>query len=240
MDIFGLRVARWIGKNMSNLTWAEVLKEEKEKEYFKNVLEFSNHERKTKKIFPPVDKVFNAFKLTAFEDLKVVILGQDPYHGEGQAEGLCFSVPTGVRLPPSLQNIFKELAQDLNDEKYLENIKNKNGHLANWAQQGVFLLNSVLTVEESKPASHAGRGWETFTDEVIKKISENKTGVVFLLWGNYAIKKRSLIDEQKHFVLTAPHPSPFSAHSGFFGCKHFSKTNKILKENNQAEINWQI
>lgn len=240
MDIFGLRVARWIGKNMSNLTWTEILKYEKEKDYFKKVLEFSANERKSKNIFPPSEKVFNAFKLTPFENLKVVILGQDPYHGAGQAEGLCFSVPNGVRLPPSLQNIFKELASDLNDNSYLENIKNKNGNLHRWAEQGVFLLNSVLTVEEGKPASHAGKGWETFTDEVIKKISEHKTGVVFLLWGNYAIKKKVLIDEQKHFVLTAPHPSPFSAHSGFFGCRHFSKTNKILKENNQAEINWQI
>jgi uracil-DNA glycosylase len=203
-------------------------------------LEFSLNERKNKNIFPPQEKVFEAFKLTPFENLKVVILGQDPYHGNGQAEGLCFSIPKGVQFRPSLQNIFKELAADFKDEKYLENIKNKNGHLSKWAEQGVLLLNSVLTVEESKPASHADIGWETFTDEVIRKISENKSGVVFLLWGNYAIKKRSLIDETKHFVLTAPHPSPFSAHSGFFGCRHFSKTNEILKQNYQKEIDWKI
>jgi uracil-DNA glycosylase len=228
-------VASWTGKNMNNLTWTEVLKDEKQKEYFKNVLEFSNNERKTKKIFPPADLVFNAFKLTPFENLKVVILGQDPYHGEGQAEGLCFSVQPGVKLPPSLKNIYKEIESDLKIKMDFN-----SGHLAHWAEQGVFLLNAVLTVEEGRPASHAGKGWETFTDEVIKKISEHKTGVVFLLWGNYAIKKRSLIDEQKHFVLTAPHPSPFSVHTGFFGCKHFSKTNEILKKNNQAEINWQV
>lgn len=203
-------------------------------------MEFSLNERKNKNIFPPQEKVFEAFKLTPFENLKVVILGQDPYHGNGQAEGLCFSIPKGVQFRPSLQNIFKELAADFKDEKYLENIKNKNGHLSKWAEQGVLLLNSVLTVEESKPASHADIGWETFTDEVIRKISENKSGVVFLLWGNYAIKKRSLIDETKHFVLTAPHPSPFSAHSGFFGCRHFSKTNEILKQNYQKEIDWKI
>jgi uracil-DNA glycosylase len=170
----------------------------------------------------------------------VVILGQDPYHGEGQAEGLCFSVPRGVKLPPSLQNIFKELASDLQDKKYLENIEKRSGHLAKWGKQGVFLLNSVLTVEEGKPGSHANKGWETFTDEVIKKISEHKTGVVFLLWGNYAIKKKSLIDQRKHFVLTAPHPSPFSAHTGFFGCKHFSKTNEILKKQGKSEVDWKI
>lgn len=226
---------------MANLTWAEILKEEKKKDYFKQVLAFSINERKLgKNIYPAQEKVFEAFRLTPFEELKVCILGQDPYHGAGQAEGLCFSVPVGTRLPPSLQNIFKELAIDLKEEKYVENIKNKNGSLHKWAEQGVFLLNSVLTVEESKPASHAGKGWEIFTDNVIKKISEEKTGVVFLLWGNYAIKKRSLIDESKHFVLTAPHPSPFSAHSGFFGCRHFSKTNGILKKNKQKEIDWEI
>jgi uracil-DNA glycosylase len=227
---------------MQELTWTDLLKEEKEKEYFKNVLDFSNAERKTKKIFPPSDKVFNAFKLTPFENLKVVILGQDPYHGEGQAEGLCFSVQPGVKLPPSLKNIYKEIESDLNIRMNpaCRQAGFCNGHLAKWAEQGVFLLNAVLTVEEGKPASHAGKGWETFTDEVIKKISENKSGVVFLLWGNYAKSKKSLIDEKKHFILAAPHPSPFSVHTGFFGCHHFSKTNEILRRENQKEIDWKI
>jgi uracil-DNA glycosylase len=220
---------------MKEQTWTDILKEEKEKEYFKKVLNFSNEERKTKKIFPPADKVFNAFKLTPFENIKVVILGQDPYHGQGQAEGLCFSVQPGVKLPPSLKNIYKEIESDLKIKMNFE-----SGHLAKWAEQGVFLLNAVLTVEEGKPASHAGKGWEIFTDEVIRKISDNKDGVVFILWGNYAIKKKSLIDEKKHFVLTAPHPSPFSVHTGFFGCKHFSRTNEILKQENIEPIDWQI
>lgn len=218
---------------MKEITWANLLKEEKQKEYFKNVLDFSNNERKSKRIFPPAEKVFNAFKLTNFENLKVVILGQDPYHGFGQAEGLCFSVQPNIPLPPSLKNIYKEIESNLKIKMNFQ-----NGHLAKWAEQGVFLLNAVLTVEEGSPASHAGKGWETFTDEVIRKISENKTGVVFLLWGNYAIKKKNLIDEKKHFVLTAPHPSPFSVHSGFFGCKHFSKTNEILKKEGKKEIDW--
>jgi uracil-DNA glycosylase len=179
--------------------------------------------------------VFNAFKLTPFENVKVVILGQDPYHGPGQAEGLCFSVPSGIPLPPSLQNIYKEIEQDLGIKMNV-----KNGHLAKWCEQGVFLLNAVLTVEKGKPASHAGKGWEIFTDEVIRKISEEKSGVVFLLWGNYAIKKKALIDTSKHFVLNAPHPSPFSAYSGFFGCEHFSKTNEILEKQNQKPIDWKI
>jgi uracil-DNA glycosylase len=217
-------------------TWSEVLKEEKEKSYFKKVLSFSLSERaKGKQIFPPQTQVFNAFKLTPFENVKVVILGQDPYHGPGQAEGLCFSVPSGIPLPPSLQNIYKEIEQDLGIKMNV-----KNGHLAKWCEQGVFLLNAVLTVEKGKPASHAGKGWEIFTDEVIRKISEEKSGVVFLLWGNYAIKKKALIDTSKHFVLNAPHPSPFSAYSGFFGCEHFSKTNEILEKQNQKPIDWKI
>jgi uracil-DNA glycosylase len=221
---------------MQELTWTDILKDEKKKEYFQNVLNFSLSERKNgKHIYPPAEKVFNAFKLTPFEKIEVVILGQDPYHGARQAEGLCFSVAPGVPLPPSLKNIYKEIESDLGLKMDFS-----NGHLAKWAEQGVFLLNAVLTVEEGKPASHAGRGWETFTDEVIRKISENKTGVVFLLWGNYAIKKKSLIDTKKHFVLTAPHPSPFSVHTGFFGCKHFSNTNEILKKEGKREIDWKI
>ncbi len=223
------------------ITWSDILKDEKEKEYFKNVLGFSLQERQLgKEIYPIKENVFKAFELTTFSSIEVVILGQDPYHGAGQAEGLCFSVPQGVRLPPSLQNTFKELAEDFHDLKYLENIKNQNGHLGKWGEQGVFLLNSVLTVENGKPASHANKGWETFTDEVIRKISEHKSGVVFLLWGNYAKKKEILIDKTKHFILTAPHPSPFSVHTGFFGCKHFSKTNQILKQLGHKEIDWKI
>jgi uracil-DNA glycosylase len=216
--------------------WTDILKEEKEKDYFKKVLGFSLKEReKGKSIYPPKDKVFNAFKLTSFEDLKVVILGQDPYHGAGQAEGLCFSVPIGVPPPPSLQNIYKEIEVDLKIK-----MNKSNGHLAPWAEQGVFLLNAVLTVEESKPASHANMGWEKFTDTVIQKISENKKGVIFILWGNYAKKKMELIDENRHTILTAAHPSPFSAYNGFFGCKHFSKTNEQLKKQGQAPIDWEI
>ena len=217
-------------------TWTDILKIEREKEYFKNVLGFSLNERKSgKKIYPETDSVFKAFELTAFDDLKVVILGQDPYHGEGQAEGLCFSVPAGVRLPPSLKNIYKEIESDLKIK-----INFNHGNLAKWAEQGAFLLNAVLTVESGMPASHANKGWETFTDTVIQKISENKKGVVFLLWGNYAKKKIDLIDKTKHFILTAPHPSPFSVHTGFFGCKHFSKTNEILASENKKEIDWKI
>lgn len=225
---------------MGKTTWAEILKEEKQKEYFKEILDFTLQERKLgKNIYPPESKVFNAFSLTPFENIKVVILGQDPYHGAGQAEGLCFSVQPGVRLPPSLRNIYKEIENDMGIKMNFQ-----SGHLSKWAEQGVFLLNAVLTVEEGSPASHAGKnngqGWEKFTDEVIRKISEHKSGIIFLLWGNYAIKKRNLIDEKKHFVLTAPHPSPFSAHTGFLGCKHFSKTNEILNKEKQMPIDWQI
>ena len=217
-------------------TWAEIFKEEKAKDYFKKVFLFQKNERKNGKIIYPTEKnIFKAFNLTFFQNLKVVILGQDPYHGKGQAEGFCFSVPVGVRLPPSLQNIYKEIESDLKIKMNFQ-----NGHLAKWAEQGVFLLNSVLTVEESKPASHASKGWEIFTDAVIRKISENKTGVIFLLWGNYAKKKSKLIDKSKHTILIAPHPSPFSVHTGFFGCKHFSKTNAQLKKQGEKEIDWKI
>lgn len=226
------------------ITWTHLLKDEKEKDYFKNVYHFQNEERKKgKKIYPATENIFNAFKLTSFENLKVVILGQDPYHGPGQAEGLSFSVPVGVTSPPSLKNIFKELDSDLqNKDNLLENGFKipAHGHLAKWAEQGVLLLNTVLTVEESKPGSHANRGWETFTDFVIESISNKKDHVVFLLWGNYAKSKTSLIDITKHTVLTAAHPSPLSAYNGFFGCKHFSKTNESLMKHNQKPIDWQI
>jgi uracil-DNA glycosylase len=205
---------------------------------------FQESERNAgKKIYPKKEDIFKAFKLTPFEKVKVVILGQDPYHGAGQAEGLCFSVPNGVNPPPSLKNIFKELESDLqNKENILENgfRKTESGHLGKWAQRGVFLLNTVLTVKDGRPGSHAKRGWEEFTDFVIQKISQEKEHVVFLLWGNYAKSKISLIDKHKHTILTAAHPSPLSAYNGFFGCKHFSKTNEALKKHGQEKINWQI
>lgn len=219
-----------------NKTWTDILKNEKEKDYFKKVLNFSLQERaKGKDVYPPKEKVFEVFKLTPFEKVKVVILGQDPYHGPNQAEGLSFSVPPGVALPPSLKNIYKEIEDDLGIK-----MNYHNGHLKHWAEQGVLLLNSVLTVEMGRAASHSMKGWEQFTDFVIKKISEEKKGVVFILWGNYARAKKSLIDIKKHFVLESAHPSPFSAYSGFFGSKPFSKTNKILEKEKQTPIDWEI
>ncbi|CAB5496333.1 uracil-DNA glycosylase [Bathymodiolus thermophilus thioautotrophic gill symbiont] len=183
-------------------------------------------------IFPHSSNWFKAFELTPFDKVKVVILGQDPYHGDGQAHGLSFSVPNGVATPPSLKNIYKELALDLNIEP------NASGNLERWATQGVLLLNSVLTVEKNTPSAHAKSGWVDFTDGVIDIISAQKQQVVFLLWGAYAQQKAALIDHDKHLVLSAAHPSPFSAHKGFFGCKHFSKTNEYLKMHNQKTINW--
>ncbi|CAB5506077.1 Uracil-DNA glycosylase, family 1 [Bathymodiolus thermophilus thioautotrophic gill symbiont] len=183
-------------------------------------------------IFPHSSNWFKAFELTPFDKVKVVILGQDPYHGDGQAHGLSFSVPNGVATPPSLKNIYKELALDLNIEP------NASGNLERWATQGVLLLNSVLTVEKNTPSAHAKSGWVDFTDGVIDIISAQKQQVVFLLWGAYAQQKAALIDHDKHLVLSAAHPSPFSAHRGFFGCKHFSKTNEYLKMHNQKTINW--
>ncbi|HMO78466.1 MAG TPA: uracil-DNA glycosylase [Candidatus Paceibacterota bacterium] len=187
---------------------------------------------KSQKIFPPAKELFTAFSLCPFEKVKVVILGQDPYHGSGQAHGLSFSVPKGIKIPPSLKNIYKELAEDVGGT-----IKT-NGDLSDWAKQGVLLLNSTLTVEVSLPGSHQGWGWETFTDAVIHKISTEKSQVVFLLWGKYAAAKVSLIDPNKHQILIAPHPSPFSAYTGFFGCKHFSKTNHYLQQTGQKPIDW--
>ncbi len=183
-------------------------------------------------VFPPPKLVFRAFALCPFDTVKVVILGQDPYHGEGQAHGLCFSVQDGVRTPPSLKNIFKEIRDDIGTEIP------QSGNLERWARQGVLLLNATLTVEEGKPASHQGLGWERFSDAIIRKISENKEHVVFLLWGKYAQNKSVLINDSKHLVLMAPHPSPFSAHTGFLGCKHFSKTNLYLQRHAQAPIEW--
>jgi uracil-DNA glycosylase len=216
-----------------NESWKQVLNKEFDKPYFKELVEFLHNEKRIgKAIYPPGSLIFNAFELTPFDKVKVVILGQDPYHGAGQAEGLSFSVPEGVTPPPSLKNIYKEINSDLGIDT-----ANRSGSLKKWSSQGVFLLNAVLTVRASEPASHSNKGWETFTDAVIKSISDNKTGVVFLLWGNYARSKRGLIDSSKHFILEAPHPSPL-ARGAFFGCRHFSKTNQILKEENKAPIEW--
>lgn len=214
--------------------WDNVLEKEFEKDYFKNIIDKVEREYATHKIYPAENKIFSAFKLTSFNDVKVVIIGQDPYHGEGQAHGLCFSVMPGVQTPPSLVNIFKEIADDIGG--YVPD----NGYLVPWAKQGVLLLNTVLTVREGQPNSHRSLGWEEFTDAVIKSLNEKENRIVFLLWGNNAKQKASLIDQNKHSVLTASHPSPLSAYNGFFGCKHFSKTNEILKASGQKSIDWQI
>lgn len=215
------------------MMWNEWLKEEWSKPYFKELSSFLHEEYKYKNIYPPKEEVFTAFKACSYDDIKVVILGQDPYHQKGQAHGLAFSVTPNTQIPPSLLNIYKELKEDVGT--YIPN----NGYLIPWAKQGVFLLNSVMSVEDSKPRSHAGKGWETFTDNVIKKINEKDEKVVFMLWGRDARNKASMIDN-KHLVLSAAHPSPLSAYNGFFGCKHFSKANTFLKENNREEIHWQI
>jgi uracil-DNA glycosylase len=212
--------------------WEKILKSEFEKEYFHKLIEFVRTEYKIGTIYPPGPLIFNAFNLTPFDKVKVVILGQDPYHGPNQAHGLAFSVTAKVPNPPSLKNIYKELHSDLNIEIP------ETGDLSNWAKQGVFLLNSVLTVRKSSPGSHSKKGWEQFTDSVIQALSNNRKNLVFLLWGNYARAKKFLIDGNKHLILEAPHPSPFSADSGFFGCRHFSKANDYLDENNISTINW--
>ncbi len=212
----------------------ELLNEEKKKDYFKELTIFVNREYRTKTIFPAKENIFNSLKLTPYEDVKVVILGQDPYHGIGEAHGLSFSVMPGIKVPPSLQNIYKEIHDDLGC--YIPN----NGFLEKWAKQGVLLLNSVLTVEENKPGSHRLKGWEKFTDTVISEINKKDTPVVFLLWGAYAKEKEALITNPKHLVLKTVHPSPFSANNGFFGCKHFSKANEFLEKNGMEKIDFQI
>ncbi len=215
------------------VNWLKALNEELGKDYFVKLQAFLAEERKQFEIFPPERLVFNAFNLTPLNEVKVVILGQDPYHNPGQAHGLSFSVPEGVKSPPSLVNIFKEINTDLGLPI------SKSGNLTAWAKQGVLLLNATLTVRANQPGSHQKKGWEQFTDEVIKKLSEQKTGLVFLLWGNYAKNKTELIDDDKHLVLSAPHPSPL-ARGGFFNCKHFSKTNAYLKNKGKEEIDWGI
>lgn len=213
-------------------SWKENLQEEFQKGYFKKLVDFVKGEYSTQSVYPPGTLIFNAFEHCSLENLKVVIIGQDPYHGPGQANGLCFSVNEGVKMPPSLVNIIKEIKTDLGKEFP------SSGNLERWADQGVLLLNATLTVRASSPGSHQKKGWEEFTDTVIKKVSTEKEGVVFLLWGAYAQRKGEVIDESKHFVLKSAHPSPFSADRGFFGCKHFSKTNSYLKESGKKEIDW--
>lgn len=213
-------------------SWKLALQDEFDSASFHSLKKFLQEEIKTETIFPPGRLIFSAFNLTPLTAVRVVILGQDPYHGRGQAHGLAFSVPDGIKIPPSLQNIYKELNSDLGIPIP------QTGNLEKWARQGVLLLNATLTVRASQAGSHQNHGWEPFTDQVIRTISELRAGVVFLLWGKFAQEKESLIDTSKHFVLKAPHPSPFSVHRGFFGCRHFSKTNEILRNNGMGEIDW--
>jgi uracil-DNA glycosylase len=215
-------------------SWKKILNDEFNSQYFVELKEFLIEEKSKYSIYPPGRLIFNAFNRTPFEKVKVVLLGQDPYHGKGQAHGLCFSVPGGIPPPPSLVNIFKELTTDLNVPFP------DHGNLEKWADQGVFLLNATLTVRASKPGSHQNKGWEIFTDSVIRKISEKRAGIVFLLWGKYAQAKQVLIDTDKHYILKAAHPSPYSADYGFFGCKHFSKTNSLLSRHGVPVIDWSI
>lgn len=216
-------------------SWKKVMKEEFNKPYFEGIVIFLKMEKAAgKTIYPPGPLIFNAFNKTPFQNTKVVLLGQDPYHNKGQANGLCFSVPDLVKKPPSLINIFKELENDLGLKAQ------ESGNLEAWAKQGVLLLNTCLTVRENEPGSHSKIGWLEFTDSIIKKISDEKQGVVFILWGKYAQEKQVLIDETKHHILKAAHPSPFSAEKGFFGCKHFSKTNEYLIKEGYDPIDWKI
>ena len=214
--------------------WDEVLAEEYQKEYFKKIILYINKAYKERPIFPPKNYILRALSLTDYDNVKVVILGQDPYHGVGEANGLAFSVNNGVKLPPSLKNIYKELKDDLNIE-----ISNK-GDLTCWAKEGVLLLNSVLTVEKDRPASHKNLGWQKFTDAIIKKVNDKEQPVVFILWGNFARSKKSLITNPKHLILESTHPSPFSSNYGFFGSRPFSKTNNFLRKNNIKEIDFTI
>jgi uracil-DNA glycosylase len=216
-------------------SWKQVIGSEFAKPYMQSLGEFLHQEKHRQRVIYPAGKeIFNAFELTDFERVKVVILGQDPYHGPNQAHGLCFSVKPGVPTPPSLLNIFKEIDTDLGLERPT------HGCLLHWARQGVLLLNAVLTVEKSKAGSHQGKGWETFTDAVIDSLNRQRQGVVFLLWGSYAQKKGRLIDSNRHYVLQSPHPSPLSAYRGFFGCHHFSRANDYLASNSQTPIDWSL
>lgn len=213
-------------------SWKIALQEEFNKPYFLQLKDFLLEERRQHLVYPPGKLIFSAFNHTPFNQVKVVILGQDPYHGKGQANGLCFSVSDGVRMPPSLVNIFKEIQNDLGYPLP------SSGNLERWADQGVLLLNAILTVRANEAGSHQGKGWETFTNSVIQHLSNQKQGTIFLLWGKYAEAKEQLIDSSRHHILKAAHPSPFSAYNGFFGCKHFSKTNALLSAQGKQEIDW--
>lgn len=213
-------------------SWKKVLSEETEKPYFKTLSTFVKREYLSGVVYPSPKDMFRAFDCCPFDTVKVVILGQDPYHGVGQANGLAFAVHTGTPLPPSLKNIFKEIESDMGITPL------PNGDLFRWAEQGVLLLNATLTVRAGSPGSHQNVGWEEFTDKAVQELSEKREGLVFMLWGNYAREKGKVIDRAKHLVLEAPHPSPFSAHTGFLGCKHFSQANEYLKKHNQKEIDW--
>lgn len=213
-------------------SWRQVLEEEFEKPYFQQLTRFVREEYAHHQVFPPAPLIFNAFNHTPFDQVKVVLIGQDPYHGAGQAHGLAFSVQEGVKPPPSLRNIFKEIKADVGHEIPA------SGNLVRWADQGVFLLNATLTVRAGSPGSHQNKGWEEFTDTVIRELSARKQGLVFLLWGAYAQRKGALIDGARHHVLKAAHPSPFAADKGFFGCRHFSKTNEYLRQQGKKEIDW--
>jgi uracil-DNA glycosylase len=215
-------------------SWKQELKDEFEKSYFSDLKEFLTEEKNKYTVFPPGGLIFHAFRLTPFYDVRVVILGQDPYHGPGQAHGLCFSVPQGAAVPPSLVNIFKEIESDLGLPIP------HSGNLEKWARQGVLLLNATLTVRANQPGSHQRKGWETFTNAVIQRISQKRAGIIFLLWGKFAQEKETLIDPNRHYILKAAHPSPFAAYNGFMGCRHFSKTNDILRRHGLAEIDWSV
>ena len=211
--------------------WDNILNEEYQKDYFKKIVLYINKAYKERPIFPPKNYILRALSLTDYNDVKVVILGQDPYHGENEANGLSFSVNEGIKLPPSLKNIYKELYDDLG-------ITKTTGDLTSWANQGVLLLNSVLTVLKDTPTSHSKIGWQEYTDAIIRKLNEREKTIVFILWGNYARSKKNLITNKRHYIIESPHPSPFSANSGFFGSRPFSKTNEFLKKNNIKEIEW--
>jgi len=219
---------------ITNKKWKSLLKEELSKNYFKDIMDFLNKEYETKAIYPPMEEIFSVFDKSNFDNIKVVILGQDPYHQRGQGNGIAFSVNEGIKLPPSLRNIYKEI------ENEFDITMASSGNLLPWLEQGVFLLNAVLTVEDSCANSHKNIGWEIFTDKVIEILSKEKNKLVFLLWGKNAQSKIKFIDSEKHLILISPHPSPLSAHRGFLGNMHFVKTNQFLKENNLKEINWKI
>ena len=214
-----------------NNNWDIILKDEYEKEYFKNLLNYINEEYNNKTVYPLKENIFKALEYTDYNDIKVVIVGQDPYHGEGEAQGLSFSIPNDIKITPSLRNIFKELKNDLNIER-------TNTDLSDWAKQGILLLNAILTVCKDTPLSHKDKGWEIFTDEIIKKINEREDPVIFILWGNYASSKKKLITNKNHYIIESAHPSPLSASRGFFDSKPFSKTNNILISINKESIRW--